>query len=275
MDRRKRCGAGVLMTWIVILGLAGSAPAADSPAAPDSQTQDARINLVLRDIINRGADLYNAGDHSACYRLWEGSLLTLRPLVDQHPDWQKAIDAALASANNEPSVAKKAFVLREALNLIRSDIKTKEPGATTTPTPPTPQTQTPATGKGATLWERLGGEPNVRKIVDDLTGLAANDPKVDFFRGGKYKDVDVAHLKKAIIDLISSATGGPFKYTGKSMKEAHKGMGITDAQFDAFAQDVRKALETNGVKPPDVIAVMTLLGGMRNDVVEPIRPSGK
>jgi hemoglobin len=187
-------------------------------------------------------------------------------LVDQHPDWQKAIDAALAKASNEPSVAQRAFALRAVLDQIRSDIKGKEPIAKPAPA------QTPVTGKGATLWERLGGEPNVRKIVDDFVGLAANDPKVDFFRGGKYKDLDVANLKKQLVDLISSASGGPFKYTGKSMKEVHKGMGITDFQFDAAAQDVRKALETNGVKPQDVVAVMALLGGMRNDIVEPTAP---
>ena len=38
-----------------------------------------------------------------------------------------------------------------------------------------------------TLWDRLGGEAGVSKVVDDFVAAAATDPKVDFSRGGKYK----------------------------------------------------------------------------------------
>ena len=52
------------------------------------------------------------------------------------------------------------------------------------------------------------------------------------------------------------------------MKEVHKGMGITDAQFDAAAADLKAVLETNGVKHDDVKAVLGAVETTRKDIVE-------
>ena len=59
--------------------------------------------------------------------------------------------------------------------------------------------------------------------------------------------INVAHLKKELIEFISAATGGPHKYTGKSMKEVHKGMKITADEFKRTVEHMRGALVKNGV----------------------------
>src|SRR5439155_13081318 len=90
-----------------------------------------------------------------------------------------------------------------------------------------------------------------------------------FFRGGKYKptDAQVADLKQKLVEFVSQATGGPLKYTGKDMKEVHKGMGITNAQFDAAAADLKQALDKNGAAPADRDAVLDAVGATRKDMV--------
>src|SRR5262249_34081513 len=125
--------------------------------------------------------------------------------------------------------------------------------------------------KDTTLWERLGGESNVKKVVNEFVAAAAKDPKVDFFRGGKFPldEAGVAKLKKLLIEQISSVSGGPYKYTGRTMKEVHKGMGITDAQFDALAGHLKKALEVTCATPDGAKAVMDVIGSTRKDIVEP------
>jgi hemoglobin len=45
------------------------------------------------------------------------------------------------------------------------------------------------------------------------------------------------------VDQICRAGGGPFTYTGKSMKEAHQDMGVTTADFNAVVEDLVKALD--------------------------------
>jgi hemoglobin len=244
----------LLACLLAVTARAGRAAEEAADAPLDRKTLDGIIYNNLRDVINRGADLYNNNqDYSGCYRLYEGALMALKPLLGHRPELQKAIGTGLASAEREPMMFRRAFVLREVIDRIRADIHPK-----------------PKEVVAKTLWDRLGGEAGVKKVVDDLVALAAKDPKVDFFRGGKYKPTpeEVDDLKKKVVDYISSKTGGPFKYEGKSMKEVHKGMGITDAQFDAFARDFQVALEKNKVEPADVKVLLAAVESTRQDIVE-------
>jgi hemoglobin len=92
---------------------------------------------------------------------------------------------------------------------------------------------------------------------------------VDITRGGKIKltDDQVVALKKHLVAFVSQASGGPLKYTGKSMKEVHKDMAITDDEFTASVDDLVKALEKNGVKEEEIKAVRDAVEGTRKDIV--------
>jgi hypothetical protein len=104
--------------------------AGNAHAQTKSEKHDAAVlNATLRDVINVGVKLFNdEGDYVGCYRLYQGSLLSVRPFVA--PDLQKSIDGGLASAAKMPSFAERALELRRVLDEIRA--KTKSPGATTT-----------------------------------------------------------------------------------------------------------------------------------------------
>jgi hemoglobin len=120
------------------------------------------------------------------------------------------------------------------------------------------------------LWERLGGEKNVAKVVADFQKAAGADPKVNATRDGKFK-LDEAGKKerqRLFVEFISSVTGGPLKYSGRSMKDSHKGLGITDAEFDASTAHFKNALEKNRVAAADVTEVLKLWNATRKDIVE-------
>ena len=276
--------------WAVVpallLGLAGAVHAQDkvvAASAPDAKLMDQKIHDLLKTVINTGADLYNRdNDRAACYHLYQGSLLTLKPLLGHHPELQKSIDEALESTDRQGSMGSRAHKLREALGSIRdalkpttavaSDKPATSPGTQSTKPSTAADTAKPAPPVSTTvLWERLGGEARVRKIVDDFVAQAASDAKVNFDRGGKYKLVapTLDQLKNQLVAFVSQATGGPIKYTGKSMKDVHKGMGITDAEFDAAAGDLRKALELNGIKADDIKEALAAVEQTRKDIVEP------
>jgi hemoglobin len=247
------------LTWTNALRAAPEPPGA-TPL--ERKTLDEHIYKSLHDIINKGADLYNSGDRNGCYRLWEGALLALQPLLDHRPEMQKAITTAIDDARRNPSLARRAFVLRDAIDALRNDIH---------PEKKNDDAGKPTTGGGKTIWERLGGEANVKQVVDDFVEMAALDNKVDFDRGGKYPltEEKIKHLKQMLVELISANTGGPYKkYTGKDMKTVHKDMAITDAEFNALAADLKKALEKGGAKPEDVKAVLDVVATTRKDIVE-------
>jgi truncated hemoglobin YjbI len=252
----------VLAACVVMAALAGTGAAEEKPAGPLERADlDQRIEKLLRDVINHGADLYNSGDQQGCYRLYEGSVLTLRALLDHHPELQKDIDQALANARNDANPAQRAFTLRAVIDRVRNT--TYAGGAVPSVDPSI------KFGQGATLWQRLGEEKGVRAIVDDFVDAALIDEKVDFSRGGKYK-IQTAHLKEQFVNLASSVSEGRYKYEGKSMLAAHKGMDITDAQFDAFVGHMRTALEKCeklGLDHADTNKVMNAVEAKRNDIV--------
>lgn len=120
------------------------------------------------------------------------------------------------------------------------------------------------------LYERIGGAPALKVVVDDFVATAAPDPKVDFTRGGTWvaSDAAVSTFKKHLVDFMAQALGGPKAYSGRSMKAAHAGMGITQAQFDAIAGHLKAALVKNKVAPADIAAIMKIAASTAPDIVE-------
>jgi len=125
-------------------------------------------------------------------------------------------------------------------------------------------------GPARSLYDRLGGEPAIRVVVNDFVAVAASDPKVNFTRGGAWKvsDAAVLALKEHLVAFLSQAFGGPRKYAGRSMQEAHKGMAITQAEFDAIAADLKGVLEKHKVGKAELAEVMKIAAATAPDIVE-------
>ena len=120
------------------------------------------------------------------------------------------------------------------------------------------------------LHDRIGGQAALTKVVDDFVARAAANPKVNFTRNGKWvaSDAAVKTLKMHLVNFLGSAFGGPQKYTGRSMKESHSGMGITQAEFDALAADLRAVLEANKVPSAEVAEIMKIAASTAPAIVE-------
>ena len=109
------------------------------------------------------------------------------------------------------------------------------------------------------LFERLGGEAGITKIVDDFLPRALQDPRVNWHRKGVKRGgfsfnrnqpatwnatpEKVAQLKKHFIQFFSLATGGPARYEGKNLKPAHASMHISNSEFDAAVGDLKASLD--------------------------------
>ncbi len=290
-----RCWPKVLAAILLVLTCAGNLRAQERKTGEvqlDTKGPDAALHRGLKNAINQGVDLYNNGDHYGCYRLYQGIALTLKPILADRPELERALETGLADAEKQAVPWQRAWVLRRSLDEVRGKLvaggtpapagnapaeKTPEKMPRTTakapekpaPAEPPPQPKkTEASSKNkATLWERLG---DVTKIVDDFTNLASKDSKVDFTRNGKIKltAVNILRFKDGMIDFISKETGGPLPYTGKSMKDAHQSMKITNAQFDAAKADLKKALEDNHVAKADADELLRIVEKTRKDIVE-------
>jgi hemoglobin len=124
------------------------------------------------------------------------------------------------------------------------------------------------------LYYRLGGEKAVTAVVNDFVDAAAADPKVNFDRKNPPHSNtwdatpdNVAKVKQRIVAFVAQATGGPKNYDGASMADAHRGMGITEAEFDALAGHLKNTLVKFNVPQKEQDELMAIVGGTKPDIV--------
>jgi hemoglobin len=113
------------------------------------------------------------------------------------------------------------------------------------------------------LYERLGGLPYIQAVVDDFTANVAADNRIN----QRFAKTDIPVLKKLLVDQICEATGGPCKYTGRDMKTTHKGMNITDPEWNALVEDLVKTLDKYKVPEKEKNELLALLAPMKPDIV--------
>src|SRR5262245_20638210 len=238
---RKAVGAGAgLALWLVLAGAGGLAVVSRARAAEEGpsgsvshEAIDAQVSGALWQVLKEGADLYNAGSHTACAYHFRGGLTVAHALLGHRPALQKAIEKGLAEARALPSATNQAWALYTVILNTRSELA--------------PKMRLAAEGK--TLWERLGGERGVTRIVDEWVEAGLADPRVNFSRGGRYRMTPeaVARVKQGLVALTSAVGGGPqAKYSGPSMRKVHEGMNITDEEFDALLGHLKIVLLRNG-----------------------------
>lgn len=120
-----------------------------------------------------------------------------------------------------------------------------------------------------TLYDNLGKKKGITAVVDDFVGRCAADSRINgFFKATAADPARLAKFKGNLVDQICQASGGPCKYTGKSMKEAHAGMGVSTADFNALVEDLVAALDKFKVAEADKNALLGVLGPMKSDIVE-------
>jgi hemoglobin len=255
--------ARITLAALALVAAGALARAEDKPV--DRADLDKRIVGAVYESASLGTDIFNKGNHEGCYRLYEGTLLALVPMLDHRSVLQGKVKLRLDRAAKMGKAADAAFELRTALDDIQNEIA-----------PPKDKKGTDKgvgssdNGKKTVLWDRLGGEKGVKAVVHDIVLMAAEDPKVNFLRGGKIK-IDakgIDHLELMLVQFISQNTGGPLRYDGKSMKEVHKGMMITDAEFDAMVADAVAVLKKHKVAQADIDELGKVVEGTRKDIVE-------
>jgi hemoglobin len=99
------------------------------------------------------------------------------------------------------------------------------------------------------LYERLGGVNAIAMVVDRFSDQIVANPKLNVNPQLKEWNTkgQLEGLKFMRTLWICEVAGGPFKYTGKDMQEAHKDLHITPEEFDEVGAEIGRALDHFGV----------------------------
>lgn len=117
----------------------------------------------------------------------------------------------------------------------------------------------------ASLYAQLGGAPAVSGLVDAMLAEYRSDPRL----AARFDlpAADLAYLRERLVEQLCAATGGGCEYTGLPMSDAHSGMAIDDAEFDAFLEATTRAMTRAGVGEQQQSILATVLERMRGEVV--------
>ncbi len=119
MQMRRWLAAPAVLGVLFSLAINGGS-AQDAKPVHEKHDQSA-LFYSLREVIVIGIDLYNnQGDHAGCYRVFHGSLVSVKPFLSA--DLKKKIDDSLKAAERMPLMADRAFELRKALDEIRTAV---------------------------------------------------------------------------------------------------------------------------------------------------------
>ncbi|WP_297734476.1 group 1 truncated hemoglobin [uncultured Maricaulis sp.] len=122
---------------------------------------------------------------------------------------------------------------------------------------------TPVITDGQDLFERFGGRPGLERIMDDfLVNLNADERTAPFFRG-----IDETRVKRMLVEQFCVILNGPCTYTGRSMSEAHRGMGVTEADFYALVENLQVAMSDNGVPFRAQNRLLAALAPQHRDII--------
>ena len=120
--------------------------------------------------------------------------------------------------------------------------------------------------QGPLLYKRLNGREGIALVVGDFVTNMAGDARVNE-RFKAMKPGEIEKLKSNLSDQICDATGGPCSYLGRDMKTTHKGMGISDTDFNALVEDLVKSLDKFKVPEKEKGELLGVLGPMKPSIV--------
>ena len=113
-------------------------------------------------------------------------------------------------------------------------------------------------------YEAVGGGAAVGAVVDRFYTLVLDDDRLR----GYFEGIEMARLKRHQVALVSQVMGGPVEYSGRDLRAAHQGKGISHDDFVAVAGHLVTALTEAGVEPAIIDRTVTAVAGTEPDIVE-------
>ncbi len=132
-------------------------------------------------------------------------------------------------------------------------------------------TNAPNSTTEESLYDRLGGVFAIATVVDDfIDRVMANpilnaNPKVD----EAHHRVPPAGFKYLVTEMVCWATGGPQTYTGKTMRDSHEHLDITEPEWQAFLADFQACLDKFEVPATEQQQLFAIVESTKGDIVQP------
>ena len=178
------------------------------------------------------------------------------------------IDLLEASrADSRAHVQKLGALLADVLERTGPDA----PPPPAAPAPAVRQADEPAADGGThdeevpvSIYEQLGREQGIGTAVQEFYERVVADPQLARY----FADTDMTTLRRHQTALLVQVTGGPVRYEGRDLAQAHAGLGISPDDFDRVVVHLAGTLTDLGVDAAVVEQVGAALGAHREEIVQ-------
>jgi hemoglobin len=119
------------------------------------------------------------------------------------------------------------------------------------------------------LYERLGGLQGISLVVSDFVDVFIKDPVI--MSNPKVKERktpdSAPYIKYQVTSMVCQATGGPCQYTGLDMREAHRGLNVSDREWDRMVEIFAATLKKYNVPERETQELFGLIAPTKPDIV--------
>lgn len=118
-----------------------------------------------------------------------------------------------------------------------------------------------------TLYDRLGGYDAIAALSDDLVQRLRADAQLGRFWQHRGED-GIRREKQLLIDFLCASAGGPMYYTGRDMTTSHKGMGITESDWQVFLGHLKDSIAKFELPAKEAADVLGFVESTKAEMVE-------
>ncbi len=116
------------------------------------------------------------------------------------------------------------------------------------------------------LYTRLGGYDAITAVVEDLLQRLMSDSQLRRFWDHRGDD-GLLREKQLLIDFICDSAGGPLYYTGRDMLTSHRGMGISEDDWERFMGHLDATLDKFAVPATEREQAVAFVESTKADIV--------
>jgi hemoglobin len=118
------------------------------------------------------------------------------------------------------------------------------------------------------LFERLGGSSGINALVEDIVALHMENPIIRArFRPYLESPEKLQVTKKHLCAFLEAGSGGAAQYSGRNMRDTHRGMNINEAEYMAATDDILEALRKHHIDEQTQKDVLAIAYSLKGDIL--------
>jgi hemoglobin len=114
-----------------------------------------------------------------------------------------------------------------------------------------------------TLYDEMGGKAGIDKLADISVDNYLADDRIK----ATFDESNIDRLRAEFKAQFCQITDGPCVYEGHDMTAAHKGLHLTNADFNAVVEDLQAAMDSCGIDFPTQNRFLARLAPYQHQVV--------